>query len=42
MAFDYPLAKFIPLRDESACARVRAITRSDLTKVLPLLPHSSA
>ena len=32
MAFEYSLAKFIPFRDEAACARVRAITRSELTK----------
>jgi glucosamine-6-phosphate deaminase len=32
MPFEYPLAKFIPFRDEAACARVRAITRSELTK----------
>jgi glucosamine-6-phosphate deaminase len=30
MAFTYPLAQFIPFRDEAACARVRAIKRSDL------------
>jgi glucosamine-6-phosphate deaminase len=30
MAFMYPLAQFIPFRDEAACARVRAITREDL------------
>ena len=32
MAFTYPLAQFIPFRDEAACARVRAIKRSELTK----------
>jgi len=30
MAFDYPLAQFIPFRDADACARVRAIRRADL------------
>jgi glucosamine-6-phosphate deaminase len=30
MAFTYPLAEFIPFRDEAACARVRAIRRGDL------------
>jgi glucosamine-6-phosphate deaminase len=30
MAFTYPLAKFIPFRDEAACARARAISRTDL------------
>ena len=32
MPFEYSLAKFIPFRDEAACARVRAITRADLCK----------
>lgn len=32
MAFRYPLADFIPFRDEKACARVRAIRRQDLAK----------
>src|SRR5947209_14165989 len=32
MAFTYQLSKWIPFRDEKACARVRAIQRSDLTK----------
>jgi glucosamine-6-phosphate deaminase len=32
MAFQYALSKFIPFRDEKACARVRAITRSQITK----------
>src|SRR5678815_1263520 len=32
MAFSYSLSKWIPFRDEKACARVRAIKRSDLTK----------
>ena len=27
MAFEYPLAQFVPFRDAAACARVRAITR---------------
>lgn len=30
MAFTYPLAEFIPFRDEAACARVRAVKRADL------------
>jgi glucosamine-6-phosphate deaminase len=30
MAFTYPLAQFIPFRDEDACGRVRAIAREDL------------
>jgi glucosamine-6-phosphate deaminase len=30
MAFTYPLAQFIPFRDEAACARVRAIKRAEL------------
>jgi len=30
MAFTYPLAQFIPFRDEAACARARSITRDDL------------
>ena len=29
MAFKYSLAKFIPFRDEEACARVRAIKRKE-------------
>ena len=32
MAFSYQLSKWIPFRDEKACARVRAIKRSDITK----------
>ena len=32
MAFRYSLSKFIPFRDEKACARVRAIRRQDITK----------
>ena len=32
MPFHYELSKFIPFLDERACARVRAITRSDLAK----------
>jgi glucosamine-6-phosphate deaminase len=32
MAFRYPLSKFIPFRDEKACARVRAIRKGDLAK----------
>jgi glucosamine-6-phosphate deaminase len=32
MAFRYPLSRFIPFRDESACARVRAIRRKDLCR----------
>jgi len=32
MAFTYSLSKFIPFRDEKACARVRAIRRQDITK----------
>ena len=32
MAFSYSLSKWIPFRDEKACARVRAIKRSDLSK----------
>jgi glucosamine-6-phosphate deaminase len=32
MPFAYSLSKFIPFRDEKACARVRAITRGDLAK----------
>ncbi|MEN6302039.1 MAG: hypothetical protein ABFD96_04900 [Armatimonadia bacterium] len=31
MAFDFDLARFIPFRDQEACARVRAIRREDLT-----------
>jgi glucosamine-6-phosphate deaminase len=30
MSFNYDLARFIPLRDAAACARVRAIRRADL------------
>jgi glucosamine-6-phosphate deaminase len=30
MAFTYPLAQFIPFRDAEACARVRALKRTDL------------
>src|ERR1043165_3572758 len=32
MAFSYSLSKWIPFRDEKACARVRAIKRSDISK----------
>jgi len=32
MGFSYQLSKWIPFRDEKACARVRAIKRSDLTR----------
>ncbi len=32
MAFEFELARFIPFRDQEACARVRAIRREDLTK----------
>jgi glucosamine-6-phosphate deaminase len=32
MPFRYSLAPFIPFRDEKACARVRAITRANLTR----------
>ncbi len=32
MAFEYSLAKFIPFKDEKACARVRAIKKQDLCK----------
>jgi glucosamine-6-phosphate deaminase len=32
MPFSYSLSKFIPFRDEAACARVRAIKRGDLTR----------
>ena len=32
MAFRYSMSKFIPFRDEKACARVRAIRREDITK----------
>jgi glucosamine-6-phosphate deaminase len=32
MAFSYSPSKWIPFRDEKACARVRAIKRSDLTE----------
>ncbi len=32
MPFRYPLSKFIPFRDEAACARVRAIRRKDLCR----------
>lgn len=31
MAFEFDLARFIPFRDQEACARVRAIRREDLT-----------
>lgn len=31
MTFSYSLSKFIPFRDEKACARVRAIPRSEIT-----------
>ncbi|MEN6547022.1 MAG: hypothetical protein ABFE07_13380 [Armatimonadia bacterium] len=31
MSFDFDLARFIPFRDQEACARVRAIRREDLT-----------
>jgi glucosamine-6-phosphate deaminase len=32
MTFDYDLAKFIPFRDFSACRRVRAISREQITE----------
>jgi glucosamine-6-phosphate deaminase len=32
MAFRYALSSFIPFRDEKACERVRAITRSDIAR----------
>ena len=32
MPFRYALSPFIPFRDEEACARVRAITRSEITR----------
>src|SRR5688572_26540731 len=32
MSFNYALSKFIPFRDEAACARVRAIRRSEITR----------
>lgn len=32
MAFRYSLSRFIPFRDEAACARVRAIRRKDLCR----------
>jgi glucosamine-6-phosphate deaminase len=32
MSFRYPLSRFIPFRDEAACARVRAIRRKDICK----------
>ena len=32
MAFRYAMSRFIPFRDEQACARVRAIRRTDITK----------
>jgi len=32
MPFRYALASFIPFRDEAACARVRAIKRSEITR----------
>jgi len=32
MSFQYDLAKFIPFRDQEACARVRAIPRSKITE----------
>ena len=32
MGFKYSPSKFIPFRDEKACARVRAIKRSEITK----------
>jgi len=32
MSFHYSLSKFIPFRDEAACARVRAIKRSEITR----------
>lgn len=32
MAFNYELARFLPFRDQEACARVRAIKREDLCK----------
>ena len=31
MAFSYSMSRFIPFRDEKACARVRAISRQDIT-----------
>ncbi|MGC8667859.1 MAG: hypothetical protein ACP5VE_07100 [Chthonomonadales bacterium] len=32
MSFRYDLARFIPFRDAEACARVRAITRDEITR----------
>jgi glucosamine-6-phosphate deaminase len=32
MGFSYQVSKWIPFRDEKACARVRAIKRSDITR----------
>ena len=32
MAFTYELSKWIPFRDEKACAKARAVKRSDLTR----------
>jgi len=32
MAFEFDLARFIPFRDQEACARARAIRREDLTR----------
>ena len=32
MAFRYSMSRFIPFRDEKACARVRAIRRRDITR----------
>ncbi len=32
MAFKYGLSKFIPFRDEAACARARAVRKQDLAK----------
>src|ERR687898_169543 len=32
MAFRYSMSRFIPFRDEKACARVRAIPRKDIAR----------
>ena len=31
MAFTYSLSKFIPFRNEKACAKARSIRRADIT-----------
>jgi glucosamine-6-phosphate deaminase len=32
MSFRYPLSKFIPFRDEKACAKARAVRKSEITR----------